>query len=291
MGTTSGEDAEAHSGRRTWFVTGASSGLGAAITRAALDAGQRVAATARDARDVANRFPEASPMTLLPLDLDLRDSESVRAAVASAQAAFGDIDVLVNSAGFVTFGGIEELDSALLREQLEVNLVGPLEVVRAVLPRMRERRAGRIVQLSSLGGRVAIPGLGAYNASKFASEGAFLALADEVAEFGISVTLIEPGDFRTPALSAGRLVSAPPTPDYASTVGRTRGAIARLDGNQPGDPDLLADVVARLVTVDDPPRQLALGSDAYVRIEEQLMRQLGELRQWQTWSTSTDFAS
>lgn len=270
-----------------WFITGGSSGFGAATVRAALARGYRVAATARDAQAIVAGQPGGEQ--LLALDLDLRDDRSIVDAVEQAHDVFGRIDVLFNNAGTATLGAIEELTDDLLREQLEINLVGPLAVVRAVLPHMRRRRRGRILQMSSMGGRCAFAGLGAYHASKFALEGASIALAQEVAPFGIRVTLIEPGDFRTPVLSPARLTSSPPMPEYDATVGQARGAIAGLDGTQPGDPDRLAEAVIAVADSADPPLQLALGSDCYHRLEGQLAQQFAELHAWADLSLSTDF--
>ena len=271
-----------------WFITGASSGFGAAVARAALRRGYRVAATARDTSSLRN-LGDHHPDQLLALPLDLRDTASISAAVARAEAHFGHLDVLFNNAGTLTVGAVEELTDELLRSQLETNLVGPLSLTRAVLPGMRARGRGRILQMSSMGGRCAFPGLGAYHASKFALEGASIALAQEVAPLGIAVTLIEPGDFRTPALSPTRLTMADAMPEYDASVGRARAAIAGLDGAQPGDPDRLAEARVAISEVDQPPLQLALGPDCYQRLTTQLEAQLDELRAWSELTLSTDF--
>ena len=271
-----------------WFITGASSGFGAAVARAALRRGYRVAATARDTSSL-HHLGDHHPDQLLALPLDLRDTASISAAVARAEAHFGHLDVLFNNAGTLTVGAVEELTDELLRSQLETNLVGPLSLTRAVLPGMRARGRGRILQMSSMGGRCAFPGLGAYHASKFALEGASIALAQEVAPLGIAVTLIEPGDFRTPALSPTRLTVADAMPEYDASVGRARAAIAGLDGAQPGDPDRLAEAMIASSEVDQPPLHLALGPDCYQRLTTQLEAQLDELRAWSELTLSTDF--
>ena len=271
-----------------WFITGASSGFGAAVARAALRRGYRVAATARDTSSLHN-LGDHHPDQLLALPLDLKDTASISAAVARAEAHFGHLDVLFNNAGTLTVGAVEELTDELLRSQLETNLVGPLSLTRAVLPGMRARGRGRILQMSSMGGRCAFPGLGAYHASKFALEGASIALAQEVAPLGIAVTLIEPGDFRTPVLSPTRLAVADAMPEYDASVGRARSAIAGLDGAQPGDPDRLAEAVIAISEVEQPPLHLALGPDCYQRLTTQLEAQLDELRAWSELTLSTDF--
>ncbi len=274
--------------RPVWFITGGTSGLGAAVTRAALERGFHVAATSRTPDSFEGLdLPERDE--LVPLRLDLSDAASIREAVATAEQHFGRIDVLFNNAGGVTVGAIEELSDELLWAQLQVNVVGPLAIVRAVLPAMRQRASGRILQMSSLGGRSAFPGLGAYHASKFALEGASLALAQELEPFGISVTIIEPGDFRTPALSPTRLTSSVPLPEYEHTVGVLRKQLAELDGSQPGDPARLAQAVIAITELDRPPRQLPLGSDCYELLRSQLSAQLEQLHAWAELSRSTDF--
>ena len=274
--------------RPVWFITGGTSGLGAAVTRAALERGFHVAATSRTP-DSFESLGLPARDKLLALRLDLSDAASIREAVATAEQHFGRIDVLFNNAGGVTVGAIEELSDELLWAQLQVNVAGPLAVVRAVLPTMRQRARGRILQMSSLGGRTAFPGLGAYHASKFALEGASLALAQEVEPFGICVTVIEPGDFRTPALSPTRLTSSVPLPEYQQTVGVLRRGLAELDGSQPGDPARLAEAIITITELDHPPRQLPLGSDCYDLLRSQLTTQLEQLHTWAELSRSTDF--
>ncbi len=286
--TASGDDMTSEGDRPlVWFVTGASSGLGAATAEAVLVAGHHVAATARNTdslADLVERFGDQ----VTPLEMDLRRPATISAAVAATEARYGHIDVLFNNAGIAVFGAAEEVTDDLLRDQLEVNLFGPLAVARAVLPGMRSRRSGRIVQMSSLGGRVAFPGLGAYHASKWALEGISVAMAQEVAPLGIKVTLVEPGDFRTPVLGPDRMPTADPIDDYADTSGRFRQAVSQLDGNQPGDPRKLASAILELVAAGAPPRHLVLGPDAFNLITAWNADQMAEMQDWAHLSLSTD---
>jgi len=274
-------------GPLVWLITGASSGLGAATAAAVLAAGHQVAATARSLPSLEGLVAEYGDQ-VFPVEMDLRRPETISAAVTAAQDRFGHLDVLFNNAGIAVFGAVEEVDDALLRDQLDVNLFGPLAVVRAVLPGMRARRQGRVIQMSSLGGRVAFPGLGAYHASKWALEGASISMAQEVAPLGIKVTIVEPGDFRTPVLGPDRMPTATPIDDYATTSGQVRQAVAKLDGNQPGDPRKLAAAILEVVGSDHPPRHLVLGPDAYNLIKAWTADQMSEMQTWSEVSLSTD---
>jgi NAD(P)-dependent dehydrogenase (short-subunit alcohol dehydrogenase family) len=275
-------------GGRVWFITGCSSGFGKEVAGAALARGDRVVATARDVATLADLEDEASPGQLLACRLDLEDGDSITAAVGLAVDRFSGLDVVLNNAGIATLGAIEEVGDELLRRQLEINLFGTLAVTRAVLPVLRAGQGGHILQMSSMGGRCAFPGLGAYHASKWGLEGASVALAQEVAPFGIRVTLIEPGDFRTPVLSPQRLLAGEPMAEYSETVGIARAGVAALDGNQPGDPRRLAAAILTIVEADDPPLHLALGSDCYERLKADLESQLQELERWSDLTRSTD---
>lgn len=284
IATAGGRDGET---RPVWLITGCSSGFGRAAAVAAIKRGFRVVATARDPRTLDGLAPEAQD-DLLRLRLDLLDRDSIKAAVHTTLERFGRIDVLLNNAGIATIGAVEELTDELLRAQLETNLVGPLAVTREVLPAMRRQGSGRILQMSSMGGRCAFPGLGAYHASKFALEGASISLAQEVAPFGVHVTLIEPGDFRTPVLAPGRVVAGEQMSEYDQTVGQVRKAIAELDGTQPGDPVKAAEAMLAVAEADSPPLHLALGPDCYQRFKAQLEEQLAELEAWSHLTLSTD---
>jgi NAD(P)-dependent dehydrogenase (short-subunit alcohol dehydrogenase family) len=274
-------------GPPVWLITGCSSGFGRAVADAAIARGDTVVATARDARAL-DGLEHPDPDRLLRRRLDLLDETSLSATVEEAIARFGRIDVLLNNAGTATLGAIEEVGDALLREQIEINLFGTLALTRAVLPAMRRQGDGHILQMSSMGGRCAFAGLGAYHASKWGLEGASIALAQEVEPFGIRVTLIEPGDFRTPVLAPGRLAVSEPMAEYAETVGRAREGIGQLDGRQPGDPARAAQAILAVVDASAPPLHLALGTDCYTRLTEELGEQLAELERWSHLTLSTD---
>jgi NAD(P)-dependent dehydrogenase (short-subunit alcohol dehydrogenase family) len=271
---------------RRWLITGASTGFGRALAEAVLAAGDAVVATARNPATLADL---AAHPAATALALDVTDSTQVRAAVADAISS-GGIDVLVNNAGHGLVGALEELTDAEFRGVMETNLFGALAMTRAVLPHMRERRRGHIVQMSSMGGVSANPGHAVYATSKFALEGASEALAGEVAAFGIRVTIVEPGPFRTDY--AGRSMR-PSTPmdAYAGTPARaTRDRFRDQDGVQPNDPARGAAAIIATVRADDAPLRLPLGKEAVERIRAKLERQLADLDATAALSASTAYA-
>src|SRR4051812_35391732 len=242
---------------KVWFITGASRGFGREWTVAALERGDRVAATARDTGtldDLVEKYGDA----LLPLRLDVTDREADFAAVRQAHEHFGRLDVVVNNAGYGQFGLIEELSEAEAREQLETNLFGALWVTQAALPLLRAQGSGHILQVSSIGGISAAPNIGIYNASKWALEGFSQALSQEVADFGIKVTIIEPGGFTTDWGGASAR-HAEPLPAYdefrvkAQEMRRARNAT-------PGDPVASAKAVLAIVDADEPPLRVFFGT-------------------------------
>ncbi|WP_020498171.1 oxidoreductase [Sciscionella marina] len=272
--------------RKVWFVTGANRGLGNAITRAALAAGDQVVATARDTAGLA----ELTELGATALRMDVTERGGVQAAVGAAIDGHGRIDVLVNNAGHGLIGALEELSEEQIDAVLDTNVRGVLHVTRAVLPHMRARRSGHIVQLSSVGGVVANPGHGIYATSKFALEGMSEALAGELAPFGIRVTLVEPGPFRTD-FAGTSMRFATPIDDYAaSPAGQLRERFPAQDGKQPNDPDRAAEFIVRLAGTDSAPLRLPLGPEAVDRIREKLRAQLAELEQWAEVAADTRFA-
>jgi NAD(P)-dependent dehydrogenase (short-subunit alcohol dehydrogenase family) len=268
---------------RTWLITGASGGFGRALCDAVRKRGNRLVATSRDIRALARAYPDA-----LTLELDVTDAEAARAAVQRAVAELGSIDVVVNNAGYGHFGAVEELTDDELRQQLEVNFFGLLNVTRAALPELRRQRSGHIVQMSSLNGVVGMVGGGYYVASKFAVEGISESLAEEVAPLGIRVTIVEPGPHRTSFAGRGARL-AEPIDDYAETVGAAREAFADLDGNQPGDPHRAAEAIVQAVDWPDPPLRLPLGELAVSAIRAKLEAQLHDLERCAAVSASTSF--
>lgn len=266
---------------KVWLITGASSGFGRALAHAATLRGDTAIATARNidgVKDFAHR-----------LRLDVTDPESVRHAVSSAIEAHGRIDFVVNNAGHGLVGVTEEVSDDSLRDLLETNLFGVWRVTREVLPHFRRQGAGHFVQMSSVGGTVGNPGHAAYATSKFALEGMSEALAGEVAAFGIGVTIVEPGPFRTEF--AGRsLRTTEALTDYTDTPGGVLRATFRdQDGRQPNDPTLAAEAIIKAVTSAHPPLRLPLGPEAITRIRTKLRNQLDEIDQWEALAAATRF--
>jgi NAD(P)-dependent dehydrogenase (short-subunit alcohol dehydrogenase family) len=275
---------------RTWFITGASRGFGALIASCALSNGDRVVATARNARSVAERLGERPE--LLAVALDVTDEAQARSAVKAAVERFGSIDVLVNNAGYGLLGAVEEATAAEVEAIYRTNVFGLLAVTRAVLPQMRRQRSGRILNFSSIGGYAGSPGFGIYCSTKFAVEGLTEALAAETRPLGIHVTAIEPGYFRTDFLDGSSLAVSPNRiADYDATAGAVRGHAAEVNHEQPGDPAKLAAVLVKFVEAPDPPVRLPLGSDTVARIEAEDAATAALLARWRTISVSTDFAS
>ncbi|HEY4455722.1 MAG TPA: oxidoreductase [Pseudonocardiaceae bacterium] len=274
---------------RVWLITGSSTGFGRQLAHTVIARGERVAATARNVASV-NDLAEQAPEQVLSLRLDVTDQDSIHAAVDATIARFGRIDVLVNNAGHGLIGALEELSDAQLRAVLETNVFGVAAVTRAVLPHLRAQRGGHVVQLSSVGGVVGNPGHAAYATSKFALEGMSEALAAEVAPFGIRVSIVEPGPFRTEF--AGRSMTfADAIPDYQETpAGMLRSRFRAQDGNQPNDPVRAAEAIVALVDHPDSPLRLPLGPEAVTRIRTKLTDQLADLAAWEELSVNTRYA-
>jgi NAD(P)-dependent dehydrogenase (short-subunit alcohol dehydrogenase family) len=244
---------------KVWLVTGANSGFGRAITEAAVAAGDVVVATARRVAALDD-LAGAHPGQVEARVLDVTDGAAVRAVVADVVARHGRIDVLVNNAGRSHVGAAEETTDAELRSLFEVHVFGPAALVRAVLPHMRARRSGAIVQMSSMGGQMSFAGFSAYSATKFALEGMSEALADEVRPYGVKVLIVEPGAFRTGLF--GNIGASEPIDAYDATVGATRRMVETGDGAQPGDPAKAAAAILRALDAEDTPLRLPLGDDA-----------------------------
>ncbi len=267
---------------RVWLITGATSGFGHAITVAAATAGDVVVAAGRHPEQLDD-VVSAHPGRIEAVRLDVTDIAAVERTIADVEASYGRIDVLVNNAGRGQVGAVEETTEQELRELFELHFFGPAALTRAVLPGMRNRRSGTIVQMSSYGGQVTAPGFSAYCATKFALEGYSEALAAEVGPLGIRVLIVEPGAFRTGFSGAG-LVESHPIDDYADTVGPTRAMIKGVDGSQPGDPAKAAAAILNAIDSERAPLRLALGDDAVDAIDEHLHRVQAELRSWESVS-------
>ncbi|MEU6443819.1 oxidoreductase [Streptomyces sp. NPDC047046] len=273
---------------KVWLVTGASSGFGRAIANAAVAAGDIVVAAARRTAPLDD-LVAAHPVQVEALPLDVTDIAGVQDAVDSVVARHGRIDVLVNNAGRGMVGAVEETTDAELRDLMDLHFFGPAALTRAVLPHMRRRAAGSIVQLTSMGGRFAFAGVGAYCATKFALEGLSEALAAEVAPHGIRVLIVEPGAFRTGFAGTGTLQQSTPLNAYEDTVGPVRSSLPGGAGQEPGDPAKAAAAILAALDADEPPLRLPLGNDATDAITAHLDRARAELHSWEKLTRSTDF--
>jgi NAD(P)-dependent dehydrogenase (short-subunit alcohol dehydrogenase family) len=263
---------------KNWLITGASRGFGREWTIAALERGDRVAATARDTstlNDLAARYGES----FVPLQLDVTDRDACIAAVADAHRGLGQLDVVVNNAGYGHFGFVEELSEADIRNQMETNFFGLLWVTQAALPLLREQRGGHIIQVTSIGGLSAFPLLGAYHASKWAVEGLTQALAAEVKEFGIDVTLVEPAGFATDWAGASSIHSAP-LPAYDAARKRAEESRASRNTQGPGDPSASARALLQIVDAEEPPLRCLFGAAALGIVRSDYESRLAG---WEAW--------
>ncbi|GAA1239680.1 oxidoreductase [Pseudonocardia alaniniphila] len=274
---------------RTWLITGGTSGFGRAYAEAVLAKGDQVVLTARRVEQLGGWAQDHGEQALV-VPLDVTDPAQVTDAVAAAHGRFGAVDVVVNNAGGGSHGAVEDTDEAEIRATFEANFFGTVRVIRAVLPGMRARRSGCIVNISSVGGLRAFPGVGYYNAAKFAVEGLSESLRQEVEPLGIKVLVVEPGAFRTRSDSAGYSDSAIPViEDYAGTVGVLRDALVAMNGRQPGDPRRAAQAVVQAVVGGNPPHRLVLGNLGFEQVTGKLEAMLAEIRAWEPVSRSADF--
>jgi NAD(P)-dependent dehydrogenase (short-subunit alcohol dehydrogenase family) len=256
---------------KVWFITGTSKGFGRVWAEAALERGDKVAATARnvdDLNDLVSKYGD----NVLALPLDVNDKSAVEASIKQAHETFGQLDIVINNAGFGQFGTIEEISEQEAREQIETNLFGALWATQAALPILREQKSGHIIQVSSIGGVTAFPGIGMYHASKWGLEGLSQALSQEVKDFGIHVTLVEPVGYSTdwggPSAKHATALSA---------YDKIREATASMRGrNKPGDPEATGPVILKLVDMDEPPLRLFLGNTANGMIHAEYDKRLAE---------------
>ena len=275
---------------KTFLITGVSSGLGRAFAAGALDAGHRVIGTVRRDGD-AEAFAALAPGRAHPLVLDVTSFDAIPAAVTDAERTVGAIDVLVNNAGYGHEGVLEESSMDDLQRQFAANVFGPVAMMKAVLPGMRARRRGHIVNVTSMGGFITMPGISFYCGSKFALEGISEALGKEVADFGIRVTALAPGQFRTDW--AGRSMDRTPRciADYDAVMDPIRAARHAKSGNQPGDPARAAQALLALIEAPNPPVRLFLGEDALGLVDQKLDQMKAEIAAWDALSRSTSFTS
>lgn len=275
---------------KVWFITGATRGIGAEIVKAALAAGERVVATGRNRDQIAATFKEHSDR-LLPVELDVTKELHAFAAAEAAVARFGRIDVLVNNAGYGQLGMFEENTATEIQRQFDTNVFGLFHVTRAVLPVMRKQRNGRIFNLSSMAGMIGFPHASIYCSSKFAVEGFSESLALDVAEFGIRVTLVEPGFTRTDFLETSSIrYGTRQVAGYEEASAKLRAHYATYNGKQSGDPAKLAAALLTLANSDNPPLRFASGSDAFEGMTSKLASVQNELHSYQKLSASIDHA-
>jgi NAD(P)-dependent dehydrogenase (short-subunit alcohol dehydrogenase family) len=274
---------------KVWLITGASRGLGRAFTEAVLKAGDRVVAAARNPKQLAE-FESEYGENIRSVPLDVTNEDQAMAAFGAAIANFGGLDVLVNNAGYGYVCPVEDTSLADFRAQIETNLFGVIIMTKAVLPYFRERRAGHIIQITSIAGRVGPAGRAPYAAAKFGVEGFSESLSKEVAPLGVKVTIIEPGGFRTDfAGSSTELREG--RPEYDSTVGASVRFQRNYNGKQPGDPAKAAAVLLHVASLSDPPLRLLLGSDSYAAAEKSALERLESDGRWKDLSFSTDYSS
>jgi NAD(P)-dependent dehydrogenase (short-subunit alcohol dehydrogenase family) len=274
--------------QRVWFITGASTGFGRMLAEEVLKTGGKVVATARNIDKVADleaKYPKAAKA----LALDVTDAGQVNSVVTQAFAQFGQVDVLVNNAGYGVAGAIEEVSEAEFMPMFETNVFGLLKVTRAFLPYLRKQRSGNILNISSIGGLIGGQGIGMYNATKFAVEGLSEALAAELAPLGIHVTVIEPGPFRTDFLGRSGVIAKTRISDYDTTAGNMRKYFSENNGKQKGDPLRAVQAMIQVVESPNPPLHLLLGGSALQRMRAKLDAWQKEIAAWEPVTAGADF--
>jgi NAD(P)-dependent dehydrogenase (short-subunit alcohol dehydrogenase family) len=274
---------------KVWFITGAGSGIGASAAKAALKAGDRVVAAGRSVQKVRNALRDVATGNLEVLQLDVSDEVQATAAVEQAVEKFGRIDVVVNNAGYSLLGNFEELGTQDIQRQFATNFWGVMYVMRAALPVMRKQRSGHIINMSSVAGVVGLKHCSAYGASKFAVEGLSLAVAEEVEKFGIKVTVVEPGFFRTDLLAEAN-VKWPSNriDDYAATEVSAQEMWSPYAGTQPGDPEKLGEVLLKLAGMETPPRLFVAGGDAIAAVAPTVEARMKAVHAFEALSRATD---
>ena len=271
-----------------WLITGCSTGIGREIARAALGAGHCVVVTARR-RDAVADFVDTFGDRAVAVALDVTDKDQIAAAVAAADDAFGGIDVLVNNAGYGYMSAVEEGDDAEVRKLFDTNYFGVVDTIKAVLPAMRARKSGHIVNISSMTGLVANPPNAYYSSTKFALEALTEALAQEVGPLGIKVTAIEPGAFRTDWARRSMQESSTPIGDYDDGVGARKTLIKEFADHLPGDPRKVADAVLTVTALDEPPLRLLLGRDVLKAVRDKIAALSASIDEWEAVTLDVNF--
>ncbi len=283
---TSADSTSAISRKPVWLITGCSTGFGRELAKHVIERGYRTVVTARNPDEVKDL---AAKGDALALKLDVTDQGQIDAAIKAAEKKFGRIDVLVNNAGIGYFAAVEESEEDQIRRMFEINVFGLSRMIHAVLPGMRKRREGFIVNLSSIGGLRSFPSVGYYNATKFAVEGLSEALWQEVEPLGIKVMLVEPSGFRTDWAGRSANESKRQIDDYAATAGAWRDQVRATSGKQAGDPVLAAHAIVETMLSPNPPHRLLLGNDAYQAATAKLEELRNEFAAWEAVSRGADF--
>ncbi len=273
-----------------WFITGVSTGFGKHLADLALAQGDKVAATFRQQAQ-ADDFTQKAGANGIGLVADVADEAAVQQAVADAIQALGHLDVIVNNAGYGSMGPIEEVPDEEVQRQFDINVFGPLRVLRAALPHLRARKSGHILNITSIGGLRAFPGVGIYNGSKFALEGIGESLAQQVGPLGIHVTNVEPSGFRTDWAGRSATYNEPAIEDYRPTAGQNMANIQGYSGQQPGDPERAAQAMFDLVRMDNPPLHLPLGKAAVKGALDKFATISKEVEQYAHIGNGADFPS
>lgn len=273
--------------QKVWFITGASKGMGLEVAKTVLANGDKVIATSRSLDEQIETIAEESG-NLLPLKVDITNEEEVKSAIEKGINTFGQIDVVLNNAGYYLVGSVEEISDEEFRKTINVNLFGMANVIRQVMPYLRKQQSGHIINISSNMGYIGYANTGSYNASKFAVIGLSEALAQEAKPFGIHVTVVAPGMFRTNFMSNTTLAVAQNRIAGYGLEEHTK-MLQSFDGNQPGDPKKLAKVLFDISNLAEPPLHLPLGTDSYQSIIDQRKKEAIELEQWKYLSVSTNF--
>lgn len=273
---------------RVWLITGCSSGFGRSLAEKAIAAGDRVVATARNV-DALVPLLRLSPDSVALVALDVTKPDQVRSAVAEAHAIWGRFDVVVNNAGYGLIGAVEECSDAQIERNLETNLLGPIRLIRAVLPHLRAQRSGHLIQISAAAAISNYAGFGIYGAAKCGVEGLSESLRAELAPLGIRVTLVQPGPFRTDFISRSLDRAEQRISDYDATSGKFQQFLSRISGKQPGDPDRAAEIIVQMVHRGKAPMRLALGKYAVDKVRKVLRSREAELTEWESAAAGADF--
>lgn len=275
--------------KKVWFITGSSTGFGRTLAETVLKNGDHLIATARkpeQLQDLIAQYPE----TALALRLDVTDKAEIKTTIEQAVAKFGQIDVLVNNAGYGLIGALEEVSDEQIKRNFDTNLFGAIDVIRAILPVMRAQQRGHIINMSAIAGFTNELGFSIYGGAKFALEGVSEALQGEVAPLGIKVTIVEPGPFRTDFIGRSLDRVEEQMDAYQDTVGKFLNFLNNIEGKQPGDPQKAAEAIIQVVNSPNPPLRLVLGKYAYTKFRQKIESLTTELDAWEAVAANTDFA-